>query len=130
MTRCTWSVTRYLATVTRFFFFFDNTKMPLVGPYDLKTGLKVQIKALTSSLEHLEFIPRLLVCTLYILYGHHLSKKSKNLKKKIFFFREKFGLWVGSWGTEKCKKTQNSGVLTIWGFTKYTYLNNPTRNSG
>ena len=46
MTRCTWSVTRYLATVTRFFFFFDNTKMPLVGPYDLKTGLKVQIKAL------------------------------------------------------------------------------------
>ena len=78
-------MTRYLATVTRFFFFFDNTKMPLVGPYDLKTGLKVQIKALTSSLEHLEFIPRLFVYTLYILYGHHLSKKSKNLKKKIFF---------------------------------------------
>ena len=70
--------------------------MPLVGPYDLKTGLKMQIKALTSSLEHLEFIPRLFVCTLYILYGHHLSKKSKNLKKKNFFFWCGPGLPAGS----------------------------------
>ena len=104
MTRYTWSVTRYLATVTRFFFFFDNTKMPLVGPYDLKTGLKVQIKALTSSLEHLEFIPRLLVCTLYILYGHHLSKKSKNLKKKKIFFGKNLASGLGLGAPKNAKK--------------------------
>ena len=78
--------------------------MPLVGPYDLKTGLKVQIKALTSSLEHLEFIPRLFVCTLYILYGHHLSKKSKNLKKKNFFFGENLASGLGLGAPKNAKK--------------------------
>ena len=89
--------------------------MPLVGPYDLKTGLKVQIKALTSSLEHLEFIPRLFVCTLYILYGHHLSKKSKNLKKKIFFSGK---IWPLGWvlGHRKMQKNAKFGCFDHLGF--------------
>ena len=34
-------------------------------------------------------------------------------------------LWGGSGGTEKCKKTQKSGVLSICGYTIYTSLYKP-----
>ena len=51
--------------------------------------------------------------------GITLAKNRKISKKKFFFenfFREKFGLWVGSWGTEKCKKNAKFGCFDHLGF--------------
>ena len=50
-------------------------------------GPKSQKKQELSCFEHLEFIPRPFFCTTSAFcMGQRLVKKSKNLKKKIFFF--------------------------------------------
>ena len=95
-------------------------------------GPKSQKKQELSCFEHLEFIPRPFFCTTSAFcMGQRLVKKSKNLKKKNFFFSGKFRPLSRVFGHQKVQKNAKIGCFDDLGvnhmhYAPYALLQGPT----